>query len=217
MVTDEADTVTNPKKSQVASVANHKLNLNFFYKAILDKTNLKDVGNILFALMRTNLCRYSHASDQTKVEAKKSNGQHSLASKFVNMCCKSIKRLQEKNVTSENERCVPFFKILWNLSLIKYNVSMSNSAAAAASAATSSVIEANVEVIDTDDDAKQAASPHNVDCPNCAECQENKVDFTALILGQCFFLLSHSLSVCLLVPQIKMDQNKRKFFFLNRF
>ena len=162
---------------------NQKLNLNFFYKSILDKTNLKDVGNILFSLMRTNLCRNSHLSDEQKSKKNhhhhhhghhQHHNHHSLASKFVNMCCKSIKRLQEKNVTSENERCVPFFKILWNFSLLK-NTSPSSSA--------QHLVESDLEIIETDNEVSIRNSAQNDDCPSCRECQENKVDFTALILG----------------------------------
>ena len=164
------------KRCQTTASTNHKLNMNFFYKSILDKTNLKDVGNILFSLMRMNLCRHSHhLNDEQKLKKNQNRADrhqlHStLASKFINMCCKSIKRLQEKNTNSENERCVPFFKILWNLSLLKNG--------------NSNIPDSDLEIIETvNESTNRNVVIQNADCPSCMECQENKVDFTALILG----------------------------------
>jgi len=157
----------------------HKLNLNFFYKSILDKTNLKDVVNILFSLMRMNLCNYSHMSEDQKLKKKQiannlnGNLSHTenqtLAEKFVNMCCKSIKRLQEKNGNSENERCAPFFRILSNFSQIKSAPLNSNV-----------TTETDLEIIETTNEV----IAKNDDCPSCVECQENNVDFTCLIIGK---------------------------------
>ena len=156
----------------------HKLNLNFFYKSILDKTNLKDVGNILFSQMRMNLCQYTHLNEEQKARKKNitnnlnSNFNHSenqiLAEKFVNMCCKSVKRLQEKNGNNENERCAPFFKILWNFLIIKNASTNSNMAA-----------ETDLEIIENGNEM----TARNEDCPSCVECLENKVDFTSLVIG----------------------------------
>lgn len=167
----------------------HKLNLNFFYKSILDKTNLKDVGNIFFSLMRMNLCQYTHLTEEQKLKRKhittilnnnfNQSDNQILAEKFVNMCCKSVKRLQEKNGNNENERCAPFFKILWNFLLIK-NVSSNSNVTS----------ENDLEIIEN---GNQTTS-RNEDCPSCVECQENKVDFTSLVLGiflrKLFFPLS---------------------------
>ena len=57
------DSSSDPNK-KLAKAKNQKLNLNFFYKSILDDINIKNVRNILVSLIRASSCRYSHLSSQ---------------------------------------------------------------------------------------------------------------------------------------------------------
>jgi hypothetical protein len=139
-----------------------KLNLNFFHKAILDKANLKDIAATLFALMRSNHCRSSHDAPAAPAAAANSSSK-SLAFKFINMCCKSIKRLQLNTTTSENERCVPFFKILWNISLLKQTI------------ITNKNNETTTTTTTPSKRRKRVSSP-SPECADCIKCQNNRVD-----------------------------------------
>ena len=111
----------------------HKLKLNFFHKCLLDHLSLGHVKNILLAIMRLSNGACSNRS------ARLSRENLLLASKFVAMCCKSIRKLQEKSegggggsgeskkggVSSAttpitvrleaDDRCVPFYTMLGSL------------------------------------------------------------------------------------------------------
>jgi ketosteroid isomerase-like protein len=114
------DSSSDPNK-KLAKAKNQKLNLNFFYKSILDDINIKNVRNILVSLIRASSCRYSHLSSQEPaVLEKKQQKNHLFTVKFIDMCCKSIKRLQSKNglsiANSEQDRTMPFWHMLGNYS-----------------------------------------------------------------------------------------------------
>jgi hypothetical protein len=48
----------------------NKLNLNFFYKSILDDKNINNVRNLFVSMIRANICRYSHLKDLDLIEKK---------------------------------------------------------------------------------------------------------------------------------------------------
>ena len=84
-----------------------KLKLNFFHKAILD-----DIA-IILSMIRINSCGCSHVGQGTlppPTNTKQPAASKVFAEKFIDMCCRSIQRIQEKNST-ENERAIPFFNI----------------------------------------------------------------------------------------------------------
>lgn len=152
---------------------NQKLKLNFFYKAILDDINLNHVKIVLLSLIRINNCRHSHVEPQStnKVKVKKKN--QLFAIRFIDMCCKSIKRIQERN-TTENDRSIPFFNMLGNscMGLLEPG---SSGQSTNISASTS-----NFSEIENEDEAVKKPS----DCSSCVSCQEDKIDFTPIIIDR---------------------------------
>ena len=204
---DEAMAVDSPRNEDLAKkerknsfsknhahVNGHHLKLNYFYKSILDEINLSQSMNTLFSIMRTNRCSHSHPNESQHANKKKN--ADALAVKFVNMCCKSIKRLQEKN-PSENDRCVPFFTILGNCTLASFEIE------------AESLTEAGDFDMGIDNESREAGA--HADCPNCQECRSIKTDFTQLVINKIEFLLDcapfHTLkwlaSVCALNKRIQ--------------
>ncbi len=57
--------------------------------------------------MRINACRHSHASHTNNAKNTR------FASRFVDMCCRSIKRIQAK-AGADNDRSIPFFNTFGN-------------------------------------------------------------------------------------------------------
>lgn len=148
---------------------NQKLKLNFFYKAILDDINLNHVKIILFSLIRINNCCYSH-TNPIKIN-KMSKKIHQFAERFVDMCCKSIKRIQEKNNT-ENDRSIAFFNMFGNNCM--------------------GLLETyNLPNMVSNEDLEEDEETHvKTGCSKCLECQENKLDFTLIIVDRLEYLLN---------------------------
>ncbi len=159
---------------------NQKLNLNFFYKSILDDININNVRNILVSLIRAGACRYSHLSSQEPaVIEKKQQKNHLFTVKFIDMCCKSIKRLQSKNglsiANSEQDRSMPFWHMLGNYSCGLLEIDHCDR------------LMQQQQQQNQEHQFKKVASSE--DCPKCAECQEIKVNFTEIIIDKLKYLI----------------------------
>ena len=171
------DSVNGHTESLTYLKMNQKLKLNFFYKTILDDINLNHVKIILLSLIRINSCRYSHADQECTTKVKKKN--QFFAMRFIDMCCKSIKRIQEKS-TTENDRSIPFFNMLGNSCMGLLETSSSNQLTSLAVSTSGNLIEIENE----DEITKQPT-----DCSNCLVCQENQIDFTPIIIDRLELLI----------------------------
>ncbi len=109
---------------------NYKLKLNFFYKSIIDELNLSNIRSILNGIFCLNFyeneLKNSHSDNNNWTSSCKEN--KIFAVNMINMCCVTIRRLQQNKLNTKNskgnnkpikldteERCVHFFSMLDNL------------------------------------------------------------------------------------------------------
>lgn len=77
---------------QIRRSVDFKIKLIFFYRAISDELNMTHLRSIILSVFELN--------QQPRTSTRLSRENKKLAIRFLNMCCTSIKRLQEKSSSS---------------------------------------------------------------------------------------------------------------------